>query len=1090
MFKISAVLVLTACGLYAEQSLVLNGTNLGIGTFPTTGVFAAPLTQYRIEFRFDGLALPQVSGNNNFCAGGCWTGVSSYWSSDSNSILYLGDSSTARVSIGLNGATSGIVRYQVLSSGTYEVEYWNLAGVKVVVPVTASGPIPALNLSGQPVSFGSSLSAVNIAWARFSTTTVPLGSPPPSLTYSGSSGVIGNLGDWEFEGNGVDQSSNGTTITGVGITSSTCSGCTTTSVVPINVVLGAWGQQRVFSANRGALALDGSASYSPIMNFYNLAGYAFSQISGPSTGAFTGSGAHQSYTANTRGDYVLQLTVTDGVDSPVSAQQDFGAVLTNALGIVQTGNASMDTSIGPLTMFGAATTPWPWYDFTEMGDADSLYTLLTTPPTYGTTALAGTIAVTNGGNTFTGTSTNFLADIIDCNSSGSSSAQTCTAPSVSSLINFSARDRYWIPGTTTGSTVTLNVNGYGAFPVSGGPFTAGQIYALVYTSSAYSSSVGQPLIYVWIPTPAPSYALYNVVSIASNTSMVIASGVGYSGPTTTGLQYSHPDTGEQFVYWNYAGQPSNNLDYYDVVHALYKLYYRTGLTKYQTEARTFADLWFKYSIGAGYRFVAPRAMGFIGIADRALDGKPEYWTSLNTWLTESIVTYYWLLPPFSFTSPQAVGYGWDTREIGYSTRYVLRQAQSAANPDGTPNATWRAQACTWLHNVVANVMVSTQDSIGQWESDGYSGNPSVPLARLPSTRAFGSAPWRDAMSGIALQEAYPVLLSSCSDPTTAAASLTTATKFASLLNLQGGGYNSALAGWGQWGDINYGSNQLNYTHFPNGQSCAGSGGVGCIAPYTTGTLAVTNGSTAVVGTGTNFTGIFPAIFAHTTPVAGIDSSFIAIPQATSSTNSGSPAPCNSVVQVASITDDTHLTLTDPWPCTTGSNIGTGGGGSNPYGWIGTPAALTNCASYQSSALTCESPTQVSLQPDPTLSPEVPAVLGWMYDKTGTISYLNGVQRFGSSEFGGSGGGPGSTLPPSGPLATGLTGAFAAPLVPCGQAPCGGSGPGQALGKYFGFSAGAGNANNAWAYSIPKSSSQVYNSSMSGKVITSGKIGVQ
>jgi hypothetical protein len=180
----------------------------------------------------------------------------------------------------------------------------------------------------------------------------------------------------------------------------------------------------------------------------------------------------------------------------------------------------------------------------------------------------------------------------------------------------------------------------------------------------------------------------------------------------------------------------------------------------------------------------------------------------------------------------------------------------------------------------------------------------------------------------------------------------------------------------------------------------------------------------------------------------------------------------------------------PWPCATGSTIGTGGGGSNPFGWMGTPAALTNCATYQSSATTCEMPTQTSLQPDPTLGPEIPYVLGWLYGKTSTSLYLSGVRKFGGSQFGGPGGGPGSPLPPVGPFANGLTGAFPDALVPCGQAPCGGRGPGQALGKYFGFSAGAGNANNAWAYSIPKSSSQVYNSSMSGKVITSGKIGVQ
>jgi hypothetical protein len=88
---------------------------------------------------------------------------------------------------------------------------------------------------------------------------------------------------------------------------------------------------------------------------------------------------------------------------------------------------------------------------------------------------------------------------------------------------------------------------------------------------------------------------------------------------------------------------------------------------------------------------------------------------------------------------------------------------------------------------------------------------------------------------------------------------------------------------------------------------------------------------------------------------------------------------------------------------------------------------------------------------------------WLYWRTGNTKYMTWAEESAGTDYGGSGGGPGSPLPPAGPYATGFTGNFLFALPPCGSLPCGGAGPSIALGKDFGFSAGAGNANNAMAY---------------------------
>jgi hypothetical protein len=1027
-FIVTILFVVSVCS--GAQSIVLTNGTQATGSYPTRAALTS-LSTFRFEFRLHNFT-PAVDQNGWIVTfGPIWsTGIGVRFLPQPNGhiVINVADFPGDNISIDLGNRTDMLVRFQRSASGL-TLEAWNPDGTNYAHAEAPLGNY-SLALSGTTVTFGASTCSTDLAYMRVYSTVLTENSPPPSRT-------DGDLGDWEFEGNLNDISSYRAKLSGA-------VSYAPTPTIPVNVSFGQFGSQRVWSANLGSLALNASGTYSSVDNPAYV--YTWSQVSGPSTGTFSNPNQiSTTFSAPVPGDYLINLAVSDGVTTG-QLSVDFGAVITDANGIVQTGNPSMDIALGPLTIWG--TSPWPWYDLTEMADADSLYSLVTTPPTYGINPLSGTITVTNAGNgagqIVTGTGTNFLADIIDCNSSSSSgTTYTCTAPSLSSLSDFPARDRFWIPDVDSTSSPTLNINGYGALPVTGGPFTAGQAYHLsinpgLTSYQAYLDS--GPLIYVWLTSPSPALVLENVqpwckplpCKAISATQLTLLNYNGWIGPSQSGLSYSHPDTQEQFVYWNYASQPSNNLDYYDVVHALYKLAYRTGLTKYLTEARTFADLWYLYSVGQGYWTNPPRAMGLLGIIDRAIDGQPAYWTALDNWFP--LEGEY---PVFTYMIPQTVAFPFDTRETGYAVRYAVRAAALFANSDGTPNPAKRTAYCAMLHNVVVNVLAGAQDSLGQWESDGYSANISAPYAKLNGK--FGSSPWRDAMSGIALEEAYPILSNQCNDPSSAATALTTAVNFAILLHDQGEG-----TGYGQFGNINYASAQYTNVH---GYSIAVAGQ--WILPNTTGALNVTSGGTTVTGTGTNFTAIYSAIYKGQTPAVAVDASFIAVPA-----QRDNGASCDLVLPVASVQSDTQLTLATAWPCASASNV-TGAG----YGWMAAPAAPNNCASYGSSALTCEG------VPDPSLAHEMHMVWSWLYWQTGDNKYRTWAQQSMGTDYGGPGGGPGTPTVPVGPYATGNPGNFAWDLPACVSAPspCGGYGPVIGLGKNYAFSAGAGNANNALAY---------------------------
>ena len=412
------------------------------------------------------------------------------------------------------------------------VEAWNPDGTHYAHAETPLLTPVKTSLSGSPMSIGSPTAAANLAYLRIYSTVLPENSPPPSRT-------DGDLGDWEFEGNLNDKSGIGTNLTGT-------VHFTPTPSVPINVTFGQFGSQRVWNVNGGSLALDGSATYSSADDPTYT--YAWSQVSGPSTGSFSAPNKPASiFNAAVPGDYTIRLTASDGATSN-QIDVDFGEVNADEKGIIQSGNPAMDIALGPLTMWGTA--PWPWYDFTEMANADSLYPLVTAPPTYGQTALAGTVTPTSlMGLSVVGTGTHFLSDLIDCRpATGSASAYACTIAGINQLSDLTLRDRFFQPDVTCGGSVTIKINALAALPLNGPSCTAGSIYQLYYNSASnnFSINTNQPLVWFWWDAPdgTGTGRLLETAYVIDDTHMNLS---GYWLPPiaqSTNIQYSHPDTGE------------------------------------------------------------------------------------------------------------------------------------------------------------------------------------------------------------------------------------------------------------------------------------------------------------------------------------------------------------------------------------------------------------------------------------------------------------------------------------------------------------------------------------------------------------------
>jgi hypothetical protein len=209
--------------------------------------------------------------------------------------------------------------------------------------------------------------------------------------------------------------------------------------------------------------------------------------------------------------------------------------------------------------------------------------------------------------------------------------------------------------------------------------------------------------------------------------------------------------------------------------------------------------------------------------------------------------------------------------------------------------------------------------------------------------------------------------------------------------------------------------------------------------YNAGSIAVTNGSAVVTGTGTGFVNLFA-------PCDG--TTYIGM-----RVNLQPPYTDNAIYQVIACPDNTHLTL------------------SRTYGGT-TQAAITDYSRSNKSSSNCAPSIASQCETDASsgrnLAHDYPVSLSW--------NLTNGPQwkfrvEYGLGKlYGGSAGGPGSLGPGAGPQADGITSNFDGPMLACVTSPtqpCSFSPNANSIvfghaAKEFGMSAGAGNARNAIA----------------------------
>ncbi len=229
----------------------------------------------------------------------------------------------------------------------------------------------------------------SIAFLRWFSSVVAVGTPIPL------GGVVGDLGDWEFEGNLLDSSGHGLTFSGGSV------GYSATPVYPPVCNAGA---QQSFRAGYPA-NLDGSGSYP--LDGGTFLSYVWQLASGPaglrwSSHIVTG----PQIKGLVFGSYVFQLTVTDSSKQSSVCTVKHGAVAADNNNIVITNNTAVDTLLGPMVRYGAS--PWPWYDNRHKQAADNQNSIMDVYfPAWWDTPGPGTVTVTTNSTTFVGAGTTF-----------------------------------------------------------------------------------------------------------------------------------------------------------------------------------------------------------------------------------------------------------------------------------------------------------------------------------------------------------------------------------------------------------------------------------------------------------------------------------------------------------------------------------------------------------------------------------------------------------------------------------------------------------------------------------------------------------
>ncbi|MCC6398825.1 MAG: hypothetical protein IT282_17565, partial [Bacteroidetes bacterium] len=385
------ILLLAALPLMALQNGDFSGANYLSFTGPSV-----TLTDYRIEFRLSGFAAAGVQGvvgNNDFGGPHCLL-VSGSVTLRCRDFTGVGDA----VNISLSGRTDVRVRFQrFYSTGVRLLEVWDADGSNYTSAsiTNAVGSISFGNTQYVSAYYGAgSICDCTLGFARWwSTTVAAASSAPPDTLLLGYADLV----DIELEGNTNDSSTNAVAVTTTGGALS----YSTTVLYPPSAVITSSG-----AARAGATyALSGATSSNlttdtPLTYFWQSPTWT---VAAPTFSTRTASTT--TVTVPTAQTAVIRLRVTDGIGQTGLDDINLGSVATDANSVVIQSDATLASVIGVNLRSGAS--PWTWFDSKEMAIADAL--IATIPESPGDTPNAGTLTLTNGSASVTGSGTTFLS---------------------------------------------------------------------------------------------------------------------------------------------------------------------------------------------------------------------------------------------------------------------------------------------------------------------------------------------------------------------------------------------------------------------------------------------------------------------------------------------------------------------------------------------------------------------------------------------------------------------------------------------------------------------------------------------------------
>ena len=171
---------------------------------------------------------------------------------------------------------------------------------------------------------------------------------------------------------------------------------------------------------------------------------------------------------------------------------------------------------------------------------------------------------------------------------------------------------------------------------------------------------------------------YIVSSVEDDTHLSIS--LAWQQPTTAERRFSKAN-GDEFDEYV-------NLNYYDQGLCQYVNYYRTGDQRFLTIARKITDSWWKAPfIADGHAEVssglAPRNISLNGLILRAMDGRPEMWPWITSYVREQFETWVGLRVSYP-------GFYYGLRDPGYMLLYAANLG--AVHPDPGVRSEFRQKA--------------------------------------------------------------------------------------------------------------------------------------------------------------------------------------------------------------------------------------------------------------------------------------------------------------------------------------------------------------------------------------------------------------